>query len=129
MKRRYREEISQLKNELDDQKNQVVSIQYEHQKEIEELQAFHGSKGASSAVNSQLLSAESKLKEKDKLLKEMKMENDKLRQNLSKRREELKVASSTKDTELGQLIVENDFLKAQVADLEQSLEKYERVPK
>ena len=108
IKRRYRDEIQQLKNELDDEKNKVVAMQYEHQKEIDELQAFHGGRGGggvSSALNSQLKTVESKLNEKEKLLKEMKAENDKLRHSLTQRREELKAASSTKDTELGQLIV------------------------
>ncbi len=59
----------------------------------------------------------------------MKVENDQLKQTLSKRREELKKASNTKDSELGQLIVENDFLKVQVTELEQALEKHERMPR
>lgn len=84
-KRRYKDEISQLKDEIDDQKNKIVSMKYEHQREIEELQAFQGTKsgGGASLLNSQLMTVEGKLQEREKLLKEMKTENDRLRQSLN----------------------------------------------
>ena len=115
----YIDEISKLKDELD-LKNQKLNSYEVQNNDSEECQR----------LRDELRNADKKINQRDKQIQEMKtmkVENEQLKQTLSKRKEELRAASSSKDSELGQLIVENEFLKAQVVELEVSLQKYERV--
>lgn len=55
-------------------------------------------------LRDELRSADKKISQRDKQIQEMKamkVENEQLKQTLSKRKEELRAASSSKDSELG----------------------------